>query len=143
MMRNFGPRKTAIPAVLALLSLASCCPCNKVGPEPAPVRYFDAHSHTSGILPFQVYADPETFLKDPANLAAISPAKRRELWKQLATKTDFSGNSRVAPAALATLKAWRDADKLDDRQIDAALERVLTATPWTEFDSAYAVRGAV
>jgi len=142
MMRNFALRKTAIPAVLALLSLASCCPCNKV-PEPPPVRYFDAHSHTTGILPFQVYADPATFLKDPGNLAAISSAKRRELWKRLAAQTDLSGNSRVAAATLATLKIWHDADKLDDRQIDAALERVLTATPWTEFDSAYAVRGTV
>ena len=47
------------------------------------------------------------------------------------------------PGALATMERYRDDSKLSDPQISAVLERVLTATPFTEFDSAYAVRGVV
>jgi len=53
--------------------------------------------------------------------------------------------NRYAPGALATINAYKnlDCDHPDQasRKINGALERVLTTTPWTEFDSAYAFRG--
>lgn len=144
MMRNPLLRKSALPAIAALLFLAACCSGKKQGAlNVEKVRYFDAHSHTNGILPYQAYADPETFIHAPENPEAISQEKLRQLWNALAADEKIRQNPRVVLAALDTLKKYSAMKNPTDQQIDAALERVLTATPFTEFDSAYAVRGEV
>lgn len=145
MMRYF-----AAFLVLLSLSLSSCCPCMN---EPPPVVYFDAHSHTSGILPYQFFADPAAFVNDPGNAGAIPEERRRLLWDSLIHDTKITCNpdlqpkpgekacnARIVKGVKLTVKAYI-AKKLTAQQVDALLERLLTATPFTEFDSAYAVRG--
>jgi hypothetical protein len=105
-------------------------------------EYFDAHNHNySGILPYYAYADLESFIQNPGNPAKIDLAHRRLLWQFLAAFS-YQG-SRYSPGALATVKEYgKPPDHLSEAQINGALERVLTTTPWTDFDSAYAFRGA-
>src|SRR5437660_823609 len=138
MMRYFA-------ALLALLSLSSCGPCTN---EPPPVVYFDAHSHTSGILPYQVFADPIAFVNDPGNTSAVSQDQRRRLWDALSIDPNITCNPAIAPKAgekpcnnrivqgvRLTIHTYHG-KTLSSSQIDALLQRILTATPFTEFDSA-------
>jgi hypothetical protein len=112
--------------------------------------YFDAHNHSfSGILPYYAYADLNAFIADPTDPAKVDLEHRRELWKYLVSneplgKSPLTGPAnRFAPGAIATLRAYgTDIPQLTAQQINGALQRVLTSTPWTEFDSAYAFRGA-
>lgn len=118
------------------------------------VSYFDAHNHFTGILPYQAYADL------PAYIAAFSDEKRSvgvadrlELYKYLARWYDAKGSElddrlfspadgqRFALGARTALFIDRDRVAGSVAALDGTIERVLTATPWTEFDSAYAFRG--
>jgi hypothetical protein len=116
--------------------------------------YFDAHNHGyNGILPYYAFADLQAFLNHPRDPGKIDLDHRRRLWTYLVTT--YAGDdqqqppltgpaNRIAPGAIATLRAYGNRiDKLSREQINGALERVLTSTPWTEFDSAYAFRGAI
>jgi hypothetical protein len=117
------------------------------------VAYFDAHNHFTGILPYQAYANLPAFVAQFAKPGAgPSAADRRSLLRYLAgtwypqtgTALDdrpFSppDNQRFALGARAALALF--GRRSDPRDVDGALERVLTATPWSEFDSAYAFRG--
>jgi hypothetical protein len=111
-------------------------------------RYFDAHNHgISAILPYYAYADLNAFIQHPTDPIAVDLKHRRELWKYIIA-SQRSGDlhltgplNRVAPGAIATIDAYRRVEDLTPEEINGALERVLTATPWTEFDSAYAFRG--
>ena len=38
-----------------------------LGAAPAGVRYFDAHNHLSGILPYYAYADLPAFIESLSN----------------------------------------------------------------------------
>ena len=112
-------------------------------------RYFDAHNHSiSAILPYYAYADLKAFIQHPTDPIAIDLNHRQKLWKyivksQPSQNLKLTGpNNRIAPGAIATINAYRNAEDLTPQQINGALERVLTATPWTEFDSAYAFRGS-
>ena len=132
---------------LCIVRMNCCC-----GPDAAPIHpttgYFDGHNHNySGILPYYAYADLPAYIADPNNPRAVSPAKRLALWEYLLahmpkeTVDPVSPSNRYAPGAIATLLKYRKYPKgLADAEINAALERVLTTTPWTEFDSAYAFR---
>src|SRR5579871_209758 len=112
--------------------------------------YFDAHNHGySAILPYYAYADLNAFIADPTDPARVDLEHRRELWKYLVSslrpkKASLTGPAnRFAPGAIATVRAYgRDIPGLTAQQVNGALQRVLTSTPWTEFDSAYAIRGA-
>jgi hypothetical protein len=116
--------------------------------------YFDAHNHSyNGILPYYAFADLNAFIRDPSNPAKVDLDHRRKLWEYLVTT--YAGEAqqqllltgpgnRIAPGAIATLRAYGTGiDNLTEEEINGALERVLTSTPWTEFDSAYAFRGAI
>jgi hypothetical protein len=116
--------------------------------EKSSLRYFDAHNHgINAILPYYAYADLPTFIADPGDPTKVSPESREALWKhivlnQLSREPKRTGpDNRIAPGAIGTIEAY-DVDKLTPRQVNGALERVLTSTPWTEFDSAYAFRGS-
>jgi hypothetical protein len=111
-------------------------------------RYFDAHNHgISAILPYYAYADLKAFTQHPTDPIAVDLEHRRELWKyivanQRSRDLHLTGPSnRIAPGAIATIAAYDKVNDLTPEEINGALERVLTATPWTEFDSAYAFRG--
>lgn len=116
--------------------------------------YFDAHNHGyNGILPYYAFADLQAFIDHPKDPGKIDLDHRRRLWTYLVTT--YAGDdqqqppltgpgNRIAPGAIATIRAYGTRiDKLSREQINGALERVLTSTPWTEFDSAYAIRGAI
>jgi len=116
--------------------------------------YFDAHNHFPGILPYYAYANLPRFienLSDPSRPVGFED--RRALLAYLAgtwypskgaalDDKPFSApdGQRFALGSRAALVVYRDAAK-DPKKVDGVLERVLTATPWSEFDSAYAFRG--
>ncbi len=121
----------------------------------AVTQYFDAHNHITGILPYQAYANLPAYiatLSDPR--ARVSYEDRLALYRYLAdvwypSKRDELGETLFSPAdgqrfalgARAALVVYRNAVAGSATALDGTLERVLTATPWTEFDSAYAFRG--
>lgn len=117
--------------------------------------YFDAHNHITGILPFYAYADLPAFVARTSNSSdAVSfedrlalfrylsdvwyPAHRESLGDRLFSPPD---GQRFSLGARAVLDVYRDRVAGSAVDLDGALERVLTATPWSEFDSAYAFRG--
>lgn len=133
-------RLFAIGLIAVAVSTLGCnCSCNT-----AADGYFDAHSHNNGILPYYAYADLDAFIKHPGDPTEIGLWNRRQLWSYVASSQAPSNppDPRIMPGALATLKAYGQKNQeLTPQQVNGALERVLTTTPWTEFDSAYAVRG--
>ena len=119
------------------------CPGETAQAEGARKGYFDAHNHNySGILPYYAYADLEAFINNPGDPRKVDLEHRRKLWAFLASYPSYTG-SRFSPGSLATVKIYgKDPASLSEAEINGALERVLTTTPWTDFDSAYAFRGA-
>ena len=126
-----------------------------LGAAPAGVRYFDAHNHLSGILPYYAYADLPAFIESLSNpRKQVSVEDRLALYRYLtdvwypskgAALDDklFSpaDGQRFALGARAALLVYRNQVAGSAVALDGTLERVLTATPWSEFDSAYAFRG--
>ncbi len=122
----------------------------QVSPDPNAqyLTYFDAHNHGFGaILPYYAYADLNAFIKNPTDPEKVDLKHRRDLWQSLVRshlgdKSSLTGpENRYAPGASATLRAYgTNIANLTSQQINGALQRVLTTTPWTEFDSAYAFR---
>ncbi|HEY1655091.1 MAG TPA: hypothetical protein VGF86_08270 [Candidatus Tumulicola sp.] len=119
------------------------------------VTYFDAHNHFTGILPYYAYADLPAFLNAAADPEDAVPfADRLALFDYLSnvwypSASAELGNRPFSPAdgqrfslgARAALVVYRDRVAGNAADLDGALERVLSATPWSEFDSAYAFRG--
>lgn len=117
------------------------------------VLYFDAHNHFTGILPYQAYANLPAYVAHFADPhAGPTLDDKRALLHDLAATwypqrgaalgdRPFSppDGQRFGLGARATLVVY--GNRTDERDVDGALERVLTATPWSEFDSAYAFRG--
>lgn len=117
------------------------------------VLYFDAHNHISGVLPYRAYANLPAYVAhyaDPHTAPTLDD--KRALLRYLATvwypqrgaaldDRPFSppDGQRFGLGSRAALVVYRK--RIDAADVDGALERVLTATPWSEFDSAYAFRG--
>lgn len=118
-------------------------------------RYFDAHNHFPGVLPYYAYADLPAFIAQIGrSSAAVSfddrlalfaylaqdwyPQHRDELGDRLFSPPD---GQRYALGARAALVVYQNGVAESVANLDGALERILSATPWTEFDSAYAFRG--
>jgi hypothetical protein len=126
-----------------------------LGAAPANVRYFDAHNHLSGILPYYAYADLPAFIESLSNpRKTVSVEDRLALYRYLADVWYPSSGAalddklfspadgqRFALGARAALLVYRNEVAGSAVALDGTLERVLTATPWSEFDSAYAFRG--
>src|ERR1700722_18149437 len=124
-----------------------------LGAAPAGVRYFDAHNHFSGILPYYAYADLPAFIESLSNpRKQVSVEDRLALYHYLADVWYPSSGvalddklfspadgQRFALGARAALLVYRDQVAGSAVALDGTLERVLTATPWSEFDSAYAL----
>lgn len=119
------------------------------------VRFFDAHNHITGILPYAAFANLPSFVKafaDPGTVVTQAdrlayftyladvwyPAQKATLDDKLFSPPD---GQRYSLGGRAALVVYRDraGERLD--VLNGALERILTATPWSEFDSAYAFRG--
>jgi hypothetical protein len=119
------------------------------------VQYFDAHNHISGVLPYQAYANLPAFIAQRSNeRATISYDDRLSLYRYLddvwyASQGKALDDKLFSPAdgqrfalgARAALALYREQVAGSAAALDGTLERVLTATPWSEFDSAYAFRG--
>ncbi len=125
------------------------------GVTPNSVSYFDAHNHLSGILPYYAYADLPAFIESLSNpRKAVRVEDRLALYRYLADvwypskgialdDKLFSpaDGQRFALGARAALLVYRNQVAGSAVALNGTLERVLTATPWSEFDSAYAFRG--
>ncbi len=119
------------------------------------LRYFDAHNHITGVLPYQAYANLPAFVAGIAGgTQRVSYEDRLALYRYLAdvwypANGAPLGNALFSPAdgqrfalgARAALVVYRGQVAGSAAALDGTLERVLSATPWTEFDSAYAFRG--
>ncbi len=120
--------------------------------EPA---YFDAHNHFTGILPYYAYANLPAYIARVSDssqavtfddrlalyqyLAGVwYPAHQAALGDRLFSPPD---GQRFSLGARAALVVYRNRVAGNVVDLDGALERILTATPWSEFDSAYAFRG--
>ncbi|HWX53964.1 MAG TPA: hypothetical protein VN176_05160 [Verrucomicrobiae bacterium] len=129
-------QRTILKLVTLFVLTAACWP------QRSQREYFDGHNHNySGILPYYAYANLEAFLADPNDPGKVDLQHRRALWVFLA-KYQYQG-SRFSPGALETVRLYgKDPASLSEAEVNGALARVLTTTPWTDFDSAYAFRGA-
>lgn len=117
--------------------------------------YFDAHNHITGILPYEAYANLPAFIEkfsNPNEIVSVNDrlalyryladvwysSKHAELDDKLFSPAD---GQRFALGARAALVVYRSQVAGSAVALNGTLERVLTATPWSEFDSAYAFRG--
>lgn len=113
--------------------------------------YFDPHNHLNGVLPYWAYGNLKSYRPDDA--ASVSIENLASLYSALYAWNETEGarlgdqpfsptGTRYALGARATLALYRPS-VVDGNPVllRGALERVLTATPYTEFDSAYAFRG--
>ncbi len=118
-------------------------------------EYFDAHNHITGVLPYYAYADLPAFIAGLSQpQVTVSLADRMALYRYLADEWGTAqqpalGNrvfsppdgQRFALGARAALVVYHDQVGASAVALNGVLERVLSATPWSEFDSAYAFRG--
>jgi hypothetical protein len=119
------------------------------------VSYFDAHNHITGILPYEAYANLPAYVaefSDPKRSVAFEdrlalyryladvwyPAQGAALDDRLFSPAE---SQRFALGARAAIVIYRNQVAGSAVALNGTLERVLTATPWSEFDSAYAFRG--
>jgi len=116
-----------------------------------PYGYFDAHTHWNGILDWRTFV--AAYAKDgkPENLYRFLVARLEALRREEnvsprltpvadALLTDRCLEKRVSAPGLSDSGPRR---KAGDYDFETTLEAVLSATPYTEFDSAYYVRGLV
>ncbi|MGH8225634.1 MAG: hypothetical protein ACRER1_05740, partial [Gammaproteobacteria bacterium] len=148
-MLNSGVRTGAVLALVTLAGILAGCVNQISATQPAAETvYFDPHNHLSGVLPWQAYADlPAYIQKLEGRGDGVSDADERALYAWLdetwypAHRADlddkpFATDQRYALGARATLELYPPQTD-DSAQIAGALERILTATPYTEFDSSY------
>lgn len=124
--------------------------------QPAPAqRYFDAHNHFTGVLPYYAYANLPAFIESLSNpQTSVGMSDRLALYRYLGDVWYMqqgvaledklfspADGQRFALGSRAALVVFHDQVAGSVVALNGALERVLTATPWTEFDSAYAFRG--
>lgn len=145
--------------------LGGCAmPAPRPAPSPAPVNipaatparasgYFDPHSHMGGVLPWQAYADLPTFIAHLEGRGKPVGAADKlafytwldEDWYAAHRKAfgaaAFASSQRFGLGARATLAVFPPRAAMPVAELDGALERIFTATPYTEFDSAYAFHG--
>jgi hypothetical protein len=143
------PGRAAKTIVALALGIVGLCA------RPASAEYFDAHNHFTGILPYYAYANLPAFIESLSNPhASVSFADRLALYRYLddnwyASQGKMLGDKLFSPAdgqrfalgARAALLVYQRQVAGSAVDLNGVLERVLTATPWSEFDSAYAFRG--
>jgi hypothetical protein len=124
--------------------------------------YFDAHTHwPGGILPYKAFAkmldeyqtDTDLALPDKAKPTQEDYARLTEMYEALFNKIkallktgELKASPRVSPASRAVADAAipSGATKAAKLQfLETALNRLLTSSVRTSFDSAFAIRGAL
>jgi hypothetical protein len=140
----------------ALLAATACAVALFFGAVPVSAEvYFDAHNHITGILPYYAYADLPAFIEHTAfDSNAVTFEERYALYRYLKdtwypSHEPALGDRLFSPpdgqrfslGARAALAVYGEPIAGSVAGVDGILERVLSATPWTEFDSAYAFRG--
>jgi hypothetical protein len=142
-------RRTAFIVAMTAESLLS------YGRAAGAQTYFDAHNHITGVLPYYAYANLPAFidsLSTPGRQVGFDD--RLALYRSIADvwyPSEAAGlddkpfsppdGHRFALGARAALVVYHDQVAGSAAALNGTLERVLTATPWSEFDSAYAFRG--
>ncbi|HET7929828.1 MAG TPA: hypothetical protein VFL63_00340 [Rhodanobacteraceae bacterium] len=140
--------------VLAALLSACAVPVRRA-PPPARTSsgYFDPHSHMGGVLPWQAYVDLPAFIgKLEGRGSGVSEADKLRFYVWLDDSwyashraalggRPFSSDQRYGLGVQATLAVIAPHPGPSPQALDGALERIFTATPFTEFDSAYAFHG--
>lgn len=138
-----------------LVALLSACSAPAVRPTPAlrPAGYFDPHSHLGGVLPWPAYADLPAYIAGlQGHGQGVGEADKLRFYTWLdddwyAAHRDafgdrpFASNQRYGLGARATLALYPPHARMPAGSLDAVLDRIFTATPFTEFDSAYAFHG--
>lgn len=115
------------------------------------LKYFDPHNHLNGILPYEAYADLPAYIKKLEGEGKGVTDEDKENFYTYVQKTwyppveqkldnkPYSPDTRSGLGARATVAVYPNGD--DPVLVAGALERVLAATPYTEYDSGYAMRG--
>lgn len=136
---------------LAALMLAACTTAPEQPRWPDGVGYFDPHTHLSGVLPWDARANLPAYVAGiEREGAGVAHADKLAFYQWLAGtwyagQKDklgdgaFASGQRVGLGARATLELFAPSAEMDAQVLDGALERLYTATPFTEFDSAYAM----
>lgn len=146
-------RRLARPLLLAAsaVALVACSSTGKPAPDAAGGGYFDPHTHLSGVLPWPAHASLPAYLEAlQQNGAGVTHADKLAFYRWLAQDWypgqkdkmgdgPFASGQRVGLGARATLEVFAPSDAMSESTLDGALERLYTATPFTEFDSAYAL----
>lgn len=84
----------SFPTVTAVLFAMSM---SLLGAAPAGVRYFDAHNHLSGILPYYAYADLPAFIESLSNpRKQVSVEDRRRRLQEPASSANGDPDGRKA-----------------------------------------------
>lgn len=142
----------------ALLLAACAAPVTRNASTPnaasrAPATtggWFDPHSHMGGVLPWQAYADLPAFIDGlEGRSAGVGTADELRFYAWLdgdwyaqhgvaLGNRAYASNQRYALGARAMLALTPVQPGMPEARLDAALDRIFTATPYTEFDSAYA-----
>lgn len=124
-------------------------------PAQREVEYFDPHNHLSGILPYEAYANlPAYIAMEEGNGPAVTEADKEALYTYLkqtwsmtqkaqSSDSTYTPLTRIGLGSRATLELYPVPGTDQAKTLDGSLERVLTATPFTEFDAAYAFRSDV
>lgn len=146
--------RSALPWLLLGLAawlLVACTTPLQPGTGSESDGYFDPHTHLSGILPWEARTNLPAYLAGVQQQGeGVTHADKLAFYQWLAGtwyagQKDklgdgaFSSSQRVGLGARATLELVAPAADLDAYTLDGALERLYTATPFTEFDSAYAL----
>src|SRR5699024_5620166 len=138
---------------LVLLLLAACS-SGPLDTRPMPeAGHFDPHTHLSGVLPWQAYVNLPVYIsKLEGEQTGVTTADKRRFYQWLAgvwypehkaqfDDQPFSSTMRYGLGARATLVLYPPRPNRPPACLDGVLERIFTATPFTEFDSAYAFHG--
>lgn len=150
-MRHFSVN--AVCVLAAALLLSACATTNFFAPKHQISGYYDPHNHLSGVLPWQVYVDLPAYINKLKNQGeGVTRSDKLAFYTWLSQtwypkhKQDFgtqpySSTLRYALGARATIEVFPPQPDMLGYALNGSLQRIFTATPFTEFDSAYAFHG--
>lgn len=141
--------------ILGILALAGCATPSRPVPEAGSGAqdrgYFDPHTHLSGVLPWQAHVNLGAYLGQlQGHGEGVSRADKLRFYNWLAGEWypaqqhkfgdgPFSSSQRLGIGTRATIELHSPAADMPEAVLDGLLARLYTATPFTEFDSAYAM----
>lgn len=138
--------------VVALL-LGGCANSYKPATATQQSGYFDPHNHLSGVLPWPAYVNLPAYLRrQEGHGDGVADADKLAFYTWLADDWypehladagtgPFSSTQRFGLGTRATLAIYPATADMSATVVDGVLQRLYTATPFTEFDSAYGMHG--